>query len=96
MDGYSIFAAVTHPSAIVAMSDHLLLFVDGPLLRNITDAAEVRTIVGRSDDAEIIDGLLSNARFLNLVGITIGIDGAVYVAETNCIRMISTTGIAIT
>jgi hypothetical protein len=89
-DGQGYYASFNQP-ADVYFSNNLVYVADtgNHAIRTVTPNGDVTTLAGNGT-AGYVDGPASNAKFNAPQSLTVGSDGAVYVADTgnNCIRKI--------
>jgi sugar lactone lactonase YvrE len=99
LDGSGIDAVLSRPSGITVDSVGNLYFADrfNHRIRRITPQGDVTTLAGNGVNA-FADGTGTNARFFGPNGITVDLEGFVYVADTgnNRIRKISQAGVVTT
>lgn len=93
-DGAGSAAKFDTPSAIVVIKDGNLIVADtgNKRLRLITTTGETRTLSGNGI-SNLTDGMLSEAQFVQPVGVAINNAGAVFIADGNAIRVIRGFGL---
>ncbi len=93
-DGQGTDASFDQPNGIALDVDGSLLVVDefGCLLRRMTTSGSVTTLAGSASLPEHLDGIGTEARFVNPTDVDVDADGVAYVADLTTIRRIARDG----
>jgi sugar lactone lactonase YvrE len=99
-DGTGVSASFNHPRGIAIAADGTLYVTDSlnHTVRKIAAGGVVTTLAGVAGTAGATDGSGAAARFNTPFGITVGSDGALYVADSMnfTIRRVTTAGVVTT
>jgi sugar lactone lactonase YvrE len=100
IDGVGPAARFNNPQNVAVDGSGTIYVADAGnnLIRKITPTGATTTLAGKSGFAGMADGTLTSATFESPIGIALGLDGTVYVADSgnHLIRKISPTGTVVT
>ena len=96
VDGQGAAARFRSPSRIEVDGAGNVYVADGSAVRKVTPDGLVTTLAGSLEQWGSVDGVGATARFLGIRGLTVAVDGTVYVADSNIIRKVTPAGVVTT